>query len=244
MVSESGNRASRVRTTLQICSNTIATKCQILREFNPMGAPGHHACEFSICQTSPSKRIPMRMQRLLLATSLLSLVVIMRPASTSRDGLALASTGQSGRTIEKDLQAMPGQKLRLDLDTGGGVTITGWQSNLVSIKAYLGGRDWQDCAVDIEQDSDAVKVTSRHTGGRNSYSTDFKFEIQVPQRFNVQIKSAGGEIAISNLDGEVKGSTGGGSLTVTEAKGTVNLTTGGGNVSVTRSEIDGKVSTG
>src|SRR5262249_56491455 len=186
----------------------------------------------------------MRILRLLLAISLLSLIIITEPSSSARVSLALTSAGQSGRTIEKDLQAMPGQKLRLNLETGGGVKISGWQSNLVSIKGYLGGREWEDCTGDIDEDLDVVKVTSRKTAGVNSYSTDFRFEIQVPQKFDVQIKSAGGEISVSNLDGEVKGSTGGGSLTITEAKGTVNLTTGGGNISVTRSEIDGRVSTG
>jgi DUF4097 and DUF4098 domain-containing protein YvlB len=186
----------------------------------------------------------MRNLWLLLAVALLSLIILRAPASVLHGSDAASNAGQSERTIEKEISAVAGQKLSLDLDTGGDIKISGWQSSLVSIKAYLGGRDWRDCTVDIDQASDGVKVTSNHPLGRSNYSTDFRFEIQVPQRFDVQIKSAGGGITITNLDGEVTGSTGGGSLNITEARGKLNLKTGGGNITVTRSELDGRVSTG
>jgi DUF4097 and DUF4098 domain-containing protein YvlB len=186
----------------------------------------------------------MKSMKLLHAAILVSFLCLTGPAKSYESDPAGASPGQSERTIDRELQANPGQRLSLDLNTGGDVKISGWQNNIVSIKAYMGGRDWRDCAVDINQTSDQIMVTSRHTGGRNSYSTDFKFEIQVPERFDVRIKSAGGAIAITNLDGEVSGGTGGGELNITEAKGKLNLRTGGGDITVTRSELDGRVSTG
>jgi DUF4097 and DUF4098 domain-containing protein YvlB len=178
--------------------------------------------------------------------TLVFVLTIFIVALSSRASLNPAAEGaqQAERTIEKQLSAAPGQKLSLDLETGGNIKITGWQSNSVSVKAYLGGRDWQGCTVDINQGSDGVNVISRHPTDRNSYSTDFRFEIQVPQQFDVRIKSAGGGIDITNLEGEVRGSTGGGAMNIEEAKGKLNLTTGGGNITVRNSELDGRVSTG
>jgi DUF4097 and DUF4098 domain-containing protein YvlB len=186
----------------------------------------------------------MRTLGLVLALALsLSIFVLASAGAPSADRAGAAAL-QAERTIEKQLSAAPGQKLSLDLETGGNLKITGWQSNSVSVKAYLGGRDWQGCTVDINPASDGVNVISRHPVDRNSYSTDFRFEIQVPQQFAVQIKSAGGGIDITNIEGEVRGSTGGGAMNIAEAKGKLNLTTGGGNITVTHSELDGMVRTG
>ena len=186
----------------------------------------------------------MRSLGLVLALAFsLSIFVLASPSAGSADR-ASAGAMQAERTIEKQLSAVPGQKLSLDLETGGNLKITGWQNNSVSVKAYLGGTDWQGCTVDINQASDGVNVISRHPADRNSYSTDFRFEIQVPQQFDVRIKSAGGGIDIANIEGDVRGSTGGGAMNIAEAKGKLNLTTGGGNITVTHSELDGRVSTG
>ncbi|HKF59124.1 MAG TPA: hypothetical protein VKJ45_27030 [Blastocatellia bacterium] len=186
----------------------------------------------------------MRTLGLVLALAFSLSIFVLASASTRSADRAGAGAMQAERTIEKQLLAAPGQKLSLDLETGGNIKITGWQSNSVSVRAYLGGRDWQGCTVDINQGSDGVNVISRHPADRNSYSTDFRFEIQVPQQFDVRIKSAGGGIDITNLEGEVRGSTGGGAMNIEEAKGKLNLTTGGGNITVRNSELDGVVRTG
>jgi DUF4097 and DUF4098 domain-containing protein YvlB len=186
----------------------------------------------------------MRILGLVLALALFLSIFVLASAGARSADRAGAAALQAERTIEKQLSAVPGQKLSLDLETGGNIKITGWQSNSVSVKAYLGGRDWQGCTVDINQASDGVNVISRHPADRNSYSTDFRFEIQVPQQFDVRIKSAGGGIDITNIEGEVRGSTGGGAMNIAEAKGKLNLTTGGGNITVTHSDLDGRVSTG
>jgi DUF4097 and DUF4098 domain-containing protein YvlB len=160
-----------------------------------------------------------------------------------RDGAGAVFAGQE-LAFEKQINVAPGQKLILDLETGGGVTITGWGQNMASVKVQPGGRDWQDCKVDVEPSPDGVKVTSQYIGTRGSHSTSFHFDIQVPQTFNVEIRSAGGALAISNIQGTMSGSTGGGSLNITGAKGEARLSTGGGSITVKNSTLDGHVSTG
>src|SRR5262249_46339522 len=157
---------------------------------------------------------------------------------------AAGSLVAQGQPIEKELRAASGQKLTLDLQTGGGVKITGWAQDVVSVKASRGGRDWQDCTVDINPTADGVSVTSRYVGSQRNHSTSFDFEIQVPQRFDLQIHSAGGGLTISNVDGRMSGSTGGGSINITDARGEAHLSTGGGSITVKNSNLDGSVSTG
>src|SRR5262252_490397 len=64
--------------------------------------------------------------------------------------------------FDKQINVAPGQKLAIDLETGGGVTITGWGQNMASVKVQSGGRDWQDCKVDVEPTADGLKVTSQY----------------------------------------------------------------------------------
>src|SRR5215467_9899775 len=82
------------------------------------------------------------------------------------------------QAFEKQVNVAPGQKLLLDLETGGGVTITGWGQNMASVKVQSGGRDWRDCKVDIEPTAEGLKVTSQYLVDRSSHSTSFHFDIQ------------------------------------------------------------------
>src|SRR5215475_6881772 len=108
-------------------------------------------------------------------TVLLVLMLSGWPRSASLSGES-QDEGLQQRTLEKEVQAIPGQKLSLNLDTGGDVKIGGWDNNTVSVKAYLGGRDWRDCTVEVEPASDGVKVISRPPADRHNFSTSFKFE--------------------------------------------------------------------
>jgi len=121
----------------------------------------------------------MRLVHIIISLILLLLGPITSSSIVSR--MVCSGAVQSGQ-IEKQVKVAPGQKLVLDLKTGGGVKITGWDQDTVSVKAYPGGRDSQDCTVDIEATSDGAKVTSNYKGGRQSYSTSYNFDIQVPQQ--------------------------------------------------------------
>lgn len=151
---------------------------------------------------------------------------------------------ENGRTMEKELKAAYGQKLSIDLQTGGLLNISGWDKEMIWVKAYLDGKDSPDCKVDVLESAGGVKIVSLYAGGLHSHSTDFKFEIKMPEKFDIEIDSSGGGINIANLVGTVEGQTGGGRLTITRAKGNVRLSTGGGDISVSHSNLDGSVSTG
>jgi len=66
----------------------------------------------------------------------------------------------------------------------------------------------------------------------------------LPRQINVRIRSSGGEINISNISGEFRGSSGGGGIKIHKVNGRVDLSTGGGEIYVEDSNLDGYVSTG
>jgi beta-lactamase regulating signal transducer with metallopeptidase domain/DUF4097 and DUF4098 domain-containing protein YvlB len=134
--------------------------------------------------------------------------------------------------------------LRVDLKTGGAVTIIGTNENEVRVHATLAGRNWRETVVTLVVDESGTHVSSRYTGSEASASFKHDFEIRVPKKFDVRITSAGGGIAIRDVDGSFSGHTGGGAITLERANGDAHLTTGGGDIRVADSHLDGHVTTG
>ncbi len=147
-------------------------------------------------------------------------------------------------TFERSLSASAGGVLVLDLNAGGGVTVRGWDEPRVSVRARLGGLHWRDVEVDIERESDGVRVGSRFTRRSGNQSTSNQFEINVPRRYDVRISSSGGSFTLVNLDGRFTGHTGGGDLVLERLTGSARLTTGGGEILVSDSDLSGTVRTG
>jgi DUF4097 and DUF4098 domain-containing protein YvlB len=157
--------------------------------------------------------------------------------------LVFLSVGAKPDTIEKEFKVAMGKKLELDLKTGGTIDITGWDKELIHFNIRLGGRDARDSKVDFDETPAGVRVYSYQTGHSRNHSTNLRFEIKVPRKFDIEIESNGGGISIANVEGTMRGRTMGGRLDLTGLKGYVDLKTMGGEISVTNSDLDGEVKT-
>jgi beta-lactamase regulating signal transducer with metallopeptidase domain len=146
--------------------------------------------------------------------------------------------------FERSVDVRPGGTLELDLNTGAGLTIAGWDQNRVRVTGTLGGRDWRDTEVELERTGSGARLTTRYSMHSRSQSSSHRFEIMVPRRFNVSVESAGGAISITGLQGSFTGSTGGGQIRIERASGSAHLSTGGGQIRVTDSNLSGSVGTG
>jgi hypothetical protein len=73
-----------------------------------------------------------------------------------------------------------------------------------------------------------------------------RYEVSVPKKYNVDLKTSGGSVKVSDLAGEVKGQTSGGSLNFGKIEGSVYGRTSGGSVSVSgcKGGVDVKTSGG
>ena len=153
---------------------------------------------------------------------------------------------RSDSTFDREVGALPGGTLELDLVTGGEVDVTAWDEPKVRVRAHLAGRDWRETRLSLDRVADGATLRVTFTPGRGNLntSTSHGFEIRVPRKFNVRLKSAGGGLSITGLDGDFSGHTGGGSLQLERVTGHASLTTGGGEILVKDSDLSGRVSTG
>lgn len=65
----------------------------------------------------------------------------------------------------------------------------------------------------------------------------------VPNQFDVEFKTMGGDVEFNEVEGRLEGVTMGGELTLKNLKGYLNMKTMGGSIELTDSEVDGNVET-
>lgn len=145
--------------------------------------------------------------------------------------------------VHKNFNVEKGQRLSIDLKTGGSISITAWEKNEVNVDATLDGNDWEDVLVKFEKNSSGVEIYSKYKYHHDNENGNSHFDIKVPVKFDVDINTMGGELVIDGVDGKITGKTMGGGLTLSQLKGYLDLSTMGGNISLTGSEVDGKVHT-
>ena len=150
---------------------------------------------------------------------------------------------QIDKRVHKEFSVKSGQLLDLDLRTGATINIKGWDKDIVSIDAELGGNDWEDVNLNFNQSSSGVAVTSDYEGSRNNRSSKIEVTIKVPKKFDLKFETMGGAVTLNNIEGEMKGTTMGGPLNLSYLKGNLTLKTMGGPITLTDSDVDGKVST-
>jgi DUF4097 and DUF4098 domain-containing protein YvlB len=144
---------------------------------------------------------------------------------------------------EKEFVTAQGKKLDIDLKTGGGISITGWDREAVSVKGYREGRDGKEAILEMEETSSGVSLRSHYAGSRHNRSGAINLEISVPRRYDVRLETMGGGVSIENVEGRMTGKTMGGALMLSGLKGNLDLLTMGGAVTLKNSDVDGNVKT-
>jgi len=89
----------------------------------------------------------------------------------------------------------------------------------------------------IEKDGKNVNVTTRSGGnnwgwGNKWNKLQLRYIIEVPSEYNVDLNTAGGSIAVGDLNGELDAETSGGSMKFGNINGPVNASTAGGSISL------------
>lgn len=171
--------------------------------------------------------------------------VLAAPKPAVRPSVSRASRQSADSVIERTLSASNGERMVIDLRPGGSITIHGWNQPQVRMRALLSGDEVRETRVAFERVGGGLelRVTVDYTGRNNSRNSN-RFELWVPRRFNVQMSSAGGGIAIDGVEGRFTGNTGGGEIILDNVSGETSLNTGGGQIHVTDSNLDGSVTTG
>lgn len=156
---------------------------------------------------------------------------------------ATVSAGALAPSQEQRFDVSPGQKLEIELETGGSIRITGGDANAVVVKSTPKGKASGEAAVSVEKTSRGVSIEAEAGGRRGLWGGGVDLDITVPRRFNVEFETSGGGITIQGVEGEIEGSTMGGALDLKNLKGEVKMSTMGGAITLTDSEVDGELST-
>jgi DUF4097 and DUF4098 domain-containing protein YvlB len=145
--------------------------------------------------------------------------------------------------VKREFDTTPGKKLDVELTTGGSISISGWDKNVVQIEVRLHGADKEDYTFDFDERSSGIQVEISYDGHRRRHGGRVSLDIQVPDKYNLDLETMGGNIEIKGVEGTFTGETMGGEIELYDLKGDVDLTTMGGEIHVEDCELDGRVKT-
>jgi hypothetical protein len=131
--------------------------------------------------------------------------------------------------FQKEYKVKSGQKLEMDLQSGGRIFVTGWDQEKVSIEADIDGSERD---VEINEGSSGISIIYEYEG-RHGDGGHADFRVKVPKKFDLDLTTAGGSITLNGIDGKLQGKTMGGKLNFTGLGGTLDFTTMGGEISLT-----------
>ncbi|HBE77935.1 MAG TPA: hypothetical protein DDW65_09185 [Firmicutes bacterium] len=120
--------------------------------------------------------------------------------------------------------------LEVTLIGGGDITVDGWDGNEVIIDKPKSTRVFQK----HKRTDDRYKIFCLG-------SVDY--EVKVPYNWDLTIYTAGGDIRIGDVSGQINGKTLGGDIRLSHINGGLNLTTAGGDIKLDDSDADGHVHT-
>lgn len=159
------------------------------------------------------------------------------------------------RTVEKTFAVAPGGLLTVSTQ-GGDVKVRtggGDQVRVVARQHFRGADNdaeadevARDLELTIEQEGNNVRASARYArklSGRIFGSWPpvvVDFVVTIPERFNVDLSTSGGDIDVGNLTGSARVKTSGGDITLARVQGPVNGSTSGGDIRVTEAvdEVD------
>lgn len=135
---------------------------------------------------------------------------------------------------EKSFTVNPNQVIVVKTDLGD-IKTNKWNKNEVLIKIFGNNNAEKSMEFSFDQDEKGVEVTGEKEGGFLSgwfKHIKLRYEITVPEEFNLEYKTAGGDISTKNIKGVLKFSTSGGDIYLGNSEGKLNSKTSGGDIVV------------
>lgn len=169
-------------------------------------------------------------------------------------GLCLALLAVTVQAAEKRLDrtfaVAPGGRLTVDAD-GCDIVVTGTDSAevVVQVIALAAQRSLDAVTLSADQTAEGVTVTFRKRSGhwldwlRSDGRMNSTITVKVPRRYNVDLKTSGGNLAVAQLEGDARGRTSGGDVRISDIRGPVRMQTSGGNIVAERIEGDTEIRT-
>ncbi len=162
------------------------------------------------------------------------------------------SMGSTEDTIIRSFNVSEGGTLTMDV-VGASIEVDTDNSETVKVKVILKANTSNETKA--RKIFDDYKIDFKHSGSDVTIETDYhrrlfsgwklrvRFIVTVPEKYDLDLKTSGGNISISEIEGEVKAKTSGGSLNFDMVKGTVWGRTSGGSIKLEGCAGDADVKT-
>lgn len=160
--------------------------------------------------------------------------------------VAYSKYGDTKTIHEKSFKISPNKKLVLNTDTGD-INITPWDKSEVSIKVTGNENAADKFSFNFNSTSEEVTIEANKKGGWSWFSNiNLKFEIKVPNNFNIYANTAGGDIKIGGVKGNINLKTSGGDIWGDRFEGDFVVKTSGGDIHLfcSNAKIDANTSGG
>ncbi len=153
---------------------------------------------------------------------LLALAALLAPAGARADS-----------RIERTLKLAPGGKLRVDTEMGS-VSVTGTTQNDARVVVTSRRDDLSEqLALSFDEQPGVASIVGKKKH-RDSWFSGWRgnvhFEIQIPARTQVEVKTSGGSVRVHGLTGDLRAETSGGSIDLAEIRGEARVETSGGAI--------------
>ena len=149
-------------------------------------------------------------------------------------GISKADTQQ----LEQSFDVEAGGTLYLRSDAGS-IEVESHDRNVVEVEVEKKGRDADELEVQITQDGNDIRISAEREGSSWNHSASARFTVKIPTNYNVELKTGGGSIELSDLKGTVNADTSGGSIRLGRIEGDVEVETSGGSIRV--DEVAGNI---
>lgn len=133
---------------------------------------------------------------------------------------------------EKSISTSDGKTLYVKAGCGD-IKITSWNKSEAYIKISGNDAAKEKFSFKIEEKSGDVYVTIKSKSSSfNAENLILRIEASIPENYNTDVSTAGGDISLDNLNGNIIMKTAGGNIVVKNINGTSKLLTSGGNIKV------------
>jgi hypothetical protein len=140
--------------------------------------------------------------------------------------------GDQRLLLEKSFQMKDWENLYVNA-SGADVKVESWDKQEVYVKIYGNERAQEKLKYEIYQDGEVVKVIIKRKGSFFNWSwgnISVHVEAKVPQKFNTNLETSGGDINVKNITGGFRFETSGGDISALNLNGKLNAETSGGDI--------------
>lgn len=158
--------------------------------------------------------------------------------------VALVPAVAAAKDFEQRLAVEPGGRLRVELP-GGAVVVESHDADEVRVDALAAGVGATRLDFELSRQGSEVRLEGQRSGWLSSLlsRTHVRVRVRVPHEFAVDVHTAGGDIEVDDLEGDVRARTSGGRITLGHIEGDVDAETSGGAIEVGEIEGDLRVRT-